>query len=120
MLWQPQGASCWRLMLRRSLQAGPATAGVCCCPSHALLGDRPFPFPLLHTMRPACQSRSMLGNFCCIQPRALHLSPKRPMLVRAAWKTPAHPLRKDPRFQLGGIPTLVHWKDGAVAAKLGE
>ncbi|KAL4431372.1 hypothetical protein ABPG75_006628 [Micractinium tetrahymenae] len=36
-----------------------------------------------------------------------------------AWKTPAHPLRKDPRFQLGGIPTLVYWKGGAVAAKLG-
>ena len=36
------------------------------------------------------------------------------------WKTPAHPLRSDPRFRLGGIPTLVHWQGGRVAAKLGE
>ncbi|PRW20406.1 thioredoxin Clot [Chlorella sorokiniana] len=36
-----------------------------------------------------------------------------------AWKTPAHPLRSDARFQLGGIPTLVYWKGGKAAAKLG-
>ena len=39
--------------------------------------------------------------------------------VPAEWKTPAHPLRSDPRFRLSGIPTLVAWRNGAVAAKLG-
>ncbi|EFN50994.1 hypothetical protein CHLNCDRAFT_141501 [Chlorella variabilis] len=35
-----------------------------------------------------------------------------------SWKTSDHPLRKDPRFQLAGVPTLVLWKGGVVAAKL--
>ncbi|KAI3424415.1 hypothetical protein D9Q98_009967 [Chlorella vulgaris] len=34
------------------------------------------------------------------------------------WKAAGHPLRGDPRFQLSGVPTLVLWRDGAVAAKL--
>ncbi|PSC74668.1 thioredoxin Clot [Micractinium conductrix] len=37
-----------------------------------------------------------------------------------AWKTPTHPLRTDPRFQLGGVPTLVFWSSGLAAAKLGR
>lgn len=48
-----------------------------------------------------------------------HVLPGPPSIYSAAWKTPSHPLRTDARFQLSGIPTLVHWKGGAVAAKLG-
>ena len=37
----------------------------------------------------------------------------------ATWKTPDHPLRRDPRFALSGVPTLVRWQNGAVTARLG-
>ena len=38
---------------------------------------------------------------------------------RAVWKSPSHPLRHDPQFMVSGVPTLVRWRDGAVAARLG-
>lgn len=46
-----------------------------------------------------------------------------PLLVvdvgeRSDWKTPDAPLRKDPRFRLSGLPTLVRWQDGKVTARL--
>lgn len=39
--------------------------------------------------------------------------------TREQWKTPAAPLRSDPRFLLSGIPTLVFWRGGKAVAKLG-
>lgn len=38
---------------------------------------------------------------------------------RAIWKDQQHPLRHHPSLQLTGIPTLVHWSNGAPAGKLG-
>lgn len=38
---------------------------------------------------------------------------------RPVWKDQQHPLRHHPQLQLTGIPTLVHWKDGAPEDKLG-
>lgn len=38
---------------------------------------------------------------------------------RVVWKDTQHPLRHHPSLQLTGIPTLVHWSNGAPAGKLG-
>ena len=38
---------------------------------------------------------------------------------RATWKDKQHPLRHHPSLELTGIPTLVHWSNGAPAGKLG-
>lgn len=37
---------------------------------------------------------------------------------RSTWRDPSHPWRVDPRFKLKGVPTLVRWKDGAIAGRL--
>ncbi|GBF91444.1 hypothetical protein Rsub_04184 [Raphidocelis subcapitata] len=41
---------------------------------------------------------------------------------RSDWKgNAAHPCRVDPRFKVGGVPTLVHWRGGGsgAGAKMG-
>eukprot|EP00252_Welwitschia_mirabilis_P002208 TRINITY_DN12109_c0_g1_i1.p1 TRINITY_DN12109_c0_g1~~TRINITY_DN12109_c0_g1_i1.p1 ORF type:complete len:131 (+),score=15.26 TRINITY_DN12109_c0_g1_i1:135-527(+) len=37
---------------------------------------------------------------------------------RATWKNPSHPWRTDERIKLKGLPTLVRWKNGAIAGRL--
>jgi len=37
---------------------------------------------------------------------------------RPTWRTPDHPLRRDERFQLKGVPTLIRWENGAIAGRL--
>lgn len=105
MLWQPPAASCWRLTSRPSPQARQPAQGLSAVASVCASLARPP------------QARALCGT------NRFHADPgvgTSPGCSLAAWKTPTHPLRKDPRFQLGGIPTLVFWRNGAVAAKLGE
>ncbi|KAL2642493.1 hypothetical protein R1flu_010080 [Riccia fluitans] len=37
---------------------------------------------------------------------------------RPTWWNPEHPLRKDSRFALKGVPTLVKWENGGIAGRL--
>eukprot|EP01018_Ginkgo_biloba_P032992 Gb_25405 [translate_table: standard] len=37
---------------------------------------------------------------------------------RPTWRNPSHPWRVDERFKLKGLPTLIRWNNGAVAARL--
>lgn len=37
---------------------------------------------------------------------------------KPTWRTPEHPLRRDERFQLKGVPTLIRWENGAIAGRL--
>uniref|UniRef100_A0A0C9SB29 Thioredoxin-like protein Clot n=1 Tax=Wollemia nobilis TaxID=56998 RepID=A0A0C9SB29_9CONI len=37
---------------------------------------------------------------------------------RPTWRNPSHPWRMDERFKLKGLPTLIRWKEGAIAGRL--
>lgn len=37
---------------------------------------------------------------------------------RPTWRSPDHPLRRDDRFNVKGVPTLIRWEDGAVVGRL--
>ena len=39
---------------------------------------------------------------------------------RPTWKSADHPFRHDPRLQLSGIPTLVHWTPDGPGERIGE
>lgn len=56
--------------------------------------------------------------------KTLEKSEKNAVLLRAfagnrpTWRNPSHPWRVDERFQLKGLPTLIRWRDGAIAGRL--
>ncbi|KAL3695819.1 hypothetical protein R1sor_009895 [Riccia sorocarpa] len=37
---------------------------------------------------------------------------------RPTWRNAEHPLRKDPRFTLKGVPTLIKWENGGITGRL--
>ena len=39
---------------------------------------------------------------------------------RPTWKSADHPFRREPRLQLSGIPTLMHWTPDGPGERLGE
>lgn len=37
---------------------------------------------------------------------------------RPTWRNPEHALRKDSRFALKGVPTLIKWENGGITGRL--